>query len=198
MFIDKPITVSETDAINFMRELKANGVKACGGSSCVHAEYVKELKAMIASGEHGKVLGGDLRAPISMDNAYGGFFFYSQHLVQVMCELFGFYPKSVKAFTNDKKYSFVVRYDEYDVWASFVEGNYVYSASVSLEKRYVGDTYNLDNCYEAEFMEFYHLLTGSEQTTGYREIIAPVYILNAMYRALQSGAEEAVNPAGEV
>ena len=198
MFIDKPITVSESDAIAFMRELKAAGVKACGGSSCVHAKYIKELKDIIASGESGRVLGGDLRAPISMDNPYGGFFFYSQHLVQVMCELFGYYPKSVRAFVNDKKYSFVVRYDDYDVWASFIEGNYVYAAGVSLEKRYLGGTYDLDNCYEAEFMEFYHLLTGGEQHTAYREIIAPVYILNAMYRALKSGNEETVNPAEEI
>ena len=198
MFVDKPITVSEADAMEFMRACKENGVKVCGGSSCIHAPYVKELQALTAAGELGRILGGDLRAPVSMDNEYGGWFFYSQHLVQVMCELFGFYPKSVQAYKNGKAYNFVVRYENYDVWASFIEGNYVYSAGVSYAKKYVGGTYTLDNCYAAEFMEFHKLLHGGDMPVDYREVIAPVNILNAMYASIISGKETAVNPVGEI
>ena len=43
MFIDKPITVSETDAVDFMKELKANGVKITGGSSLRHDQSVKAM-----------------------------------------------------------------------------------------------------------------------------------------------------------
>jgi len=82
--------------------------------------------------------------------------------------------------------------------ASFLEGNYVYSVAASCKKRFVGDTYTLDNCYESEFMEFHHLLTGGEQPVDYPEVIAPVYILNAMYRAYLGGKEEPVNPIGEI
>jgi len=198
MFVDKPITVSEADALEFMRALKANGVKVCGGSSCIHAPYVRELKAKVESGEFGKLLGGDLRAPVSMDNEYGGWFFYSQHLVQVMCEIFGFYPKTVQSYKNGNIYNFVVRYADYDVWASYMEGNYVYSVGASLEKKYIGDTYTLDNCYAEEFMDFHKLLHGGDMPADYREVIAPVSILNAMYHSIISGKEAAVNPIGEI
>ena len=44
MFIDKPITCDEAEAVQFMKELKANGVRVTGGSTCIHVPYVKELK----------------------------------------------------------------------------------------------------------------------------------------------------------
>ena len=34
MFIDKPVTVTEEDAINLKNDLIQNGVKVCGGSVC--------------------------------------------------------------------------------------------------------------------------------------------------------------------
>ena len=106
MFIDKPITVSEEEAVTFMKELKEHGVRISGGSSCVHAEGVNRVREAIASGEKGEVLGGFVRAPISMENNYGGFFFYAQHAVEVACSLFGYYPRSVRAYQNGKKYTF--------------------------------------------------------------------------------------------
>ena len=43
MFIDKPITISEQDAIDFMKDLKANNIKVCGGSVCVFYDGVIEI-----------------------------------------------------------------------------------------------------------------------------------------------------------
>ena len=191
MFIDKPITVGENEAVAFMKELKENGVRISGGSSCVHAAGVKQVRAAIASGEKGEILGGFVRAPLSMENAYGGFFFYVQHAVEVACSLFGYYPRSVRAYQNGKKYTFLWRYDSYDITVQAVDGNYRYAAAASLDGGFVGGDFTLDGCFEAEFSAYYETLTG-DRCADYNDFIAPVFIMNAMYRALQSGKEEPV------
>lgn len=192
MFIDKPITVSEEDAIEFIQELKANKVRVSGGSMCKYAAQVQELKKLVESGEQGKVLGGFFRAPINILERYGGFYFYTQHLVQVMCEIFGFYPESVKAFTNDDVITCVFRYKDFDVTGEYVKGNPLYCAAVSFENSFEGGSYKLDLCSEKEFQAFYHILKGGEQELGYSEFVAPVFILNAIDRSMESGKEEAI------
>lgn len=193
MFIDKPITCSEEDAKEFLKALKGNQVPVCGGSVCVLADHVQKLKDAVENEEYGKVLGGYLRAPLNMDNAYGEFFFYSQHLVQVMTHIFGCYPKSVQVFRNHETYSCIVRYDSYDVTIAYVVENYLYYAGISCEKEFVGERYRISNCFAREFMEFYELLLGKEQKQSYEDFFAPVYVMNALNRSIESGKEEMVH-----
>ena len=193
MFIDKPITCTEEDAAAFMADLKRYQIPVSGGSVCVLADHIQNLKKVVAEQEYGKVLGGFLRAPVNMRNSYGGFYFYSQHLVQVMMEIFGNYPNSVQVVNNGDTYTCLVRYDEYDVNLEFVDGNYVYYAGVSCEKDYVGASYNFDGLFKNEFMEFYNVLTGGAQKHSYEDFFAPVYVINALKRAIESGCEEKVH-----
>lgn len=193
MFIDKPITCTEEDAKAFMEELKAYHVPVCGGSVCVLTDHVQKLKKIVAEEEYGKVMGGYLRAPLHKDNPNGGFFFYSQHLAQVMTEIFGCNPKSVQVFQNHPIYTCVVRYETFDVPIVYVNGDDFYYAGVSCEKAYVGDQYFFADCFEREFREFYDLLLGEKQKQSYEDFFAPVFVMNAIDRSMQSGKEECVN-----
>jgi len=197
MFIDKPITVAEDDAVAFMRDLKVNGVRVCGGSVAAFSEHIQAMRALVALEAHGKVLGGFLRAPINMENPYGGFHFYCQHLVQAMTTIFGAYPRSVRVFASDGTYTCVVRYDACDVTLVFVDGNYLYYAAVSCERSVIGNTFGFETAFQAEFMEFYELLKGAP-SKDYHEYIAPVFIHTAIERAIQSGREEPVHPVPEI
>lgn len=198
MFIDKPITVDEDEAIAFMKELKANGVRVSGGSCLGVANYIQELKQAVQDETYGKLLGGHLRAPINMENPYGGFFFYSQHLVQMAGELFGYYPDSVQMFRRDKVLTGVIRYTDFDISIEYVAGCYNYYANISCENEVVGSMFNLDGCFAKEFMAYHNILTGGEQEQSYEEFIAPVFVLNAMYRSLESGKEESIRKVGEI
>ena len=193
MFIDKPITCSEEDAKAFAEELKAHKVAVCGGSVCVLTDHVTKLKKAVAEETYGKVYGGYLRAPINMNNPYGGFFFYSQHLAQVAMDIFGYFPKAVRVVSNGDTYTCILRYEEYDVTLTYINGDEQYSAMISCENHSVGGVYTLENCFQREFKEFYDLLLGKPQKQNYEDFFAPVYVLNAIYRALQSGNEEVVN-----
>lgn len=193
MFIDKPITCTEEDAKAFRAELEANQIRVSGGSVCALSPYVQQLKQQVAA-DPNLVLGGRLRAPVNMHNIYGGFFFYSQHLVQVMTEIFGIHPISVQAFPKGNVYTCIVRYENYDVTLVFVEDSSQYYAGVDFFSGYTGAEYGLDGLFEQEFLEFYRVLKGESQRHGYEEFFAPVYILNALAKSLETGEEVMVNP----
>lgn len=192
MFIDKPITVSEDEAITFMKELKESGVKITGGSSLKHADLIYTLKENALSENGGKTVGGCMRAPLSSDSPYGGFYFYAQHLVEMVCEVFGRYPKSVKAYKNGQKKTVVFRYDDYDVTGLFTDGMWEYHAIRYAEKESQGGNVDLANAFDREFDEFYKLVNGGEQAISYDDFISPVFIMNAIERSLLSGNEETV------
>jgi len=193
MFIDKPITVTEEDAVAFKKELIDNKIKACGGSMCVFSDGVQSLKKLVSETDKADIYGGFLRAPINLDNIYGRFFFYTQHLAEVTCEIFGYYPNSVKAFKCGNSVNCTLRYDNYDIALLYGESATVYSATVCLKDKNVGNEYPLDGCSDKEFLEFYELLKGGEMHKSYDDLFAPVYVLNAMNRSLISGKEEKIN-----
>ena len=200
MFIDKPITCDENDALTLARECKKSGVRLTGGSCLQYSAELAELKAHLAEGEEGKLYGGFVRAPLDKNDKYGGFWFYSQHLVQIMQELFGYYPVSVQAHIADPAYNFTVSYEGFDVFASFVVNDYNYYAHVSDNRGVKGGAIQLPiSIFEEEFRQFYLLLQGKEQKQSYRDFISTVYIISAMTRSLESGKCEAVNapPAEE-
>jgi len=192
MFIDKPITASATEAIELAGLLKKNAIRFTGGSSCIHATEVRELKA-IAEAKSSEIINGYVRAPISMDNIYGGFWFYSQHLVQIMQEIFGYYPTSVTASCQGISIHLTVKYATYTVFATYTDGVYTYSASVGTKDGEENRSLTIDNSvFRAEFDEFYSLLKGGDSKQSIRDFISPVFVLDAIERAIASGCEEAV------
>ena len=197
MFIDKPITCSEEDALTLKSDLIRNNITVCGGSSVPLSENIKEIKADIDSGEFGIIRGGYVVCPVSLVNSYGGFFFYSQHLAQVVCELFGYYPESVQVIKTETVLTCVIRYKDFDVAVQYPDKADLYHANVMLEKKVTGGKISLSGCYEKEFAEFYDILKGGKQKVSYDEFIAPVFLLNAINRSMESGKEEKVNKISE-
>lgn len=193
MFIDKPITVAEDDAIALIKACKGAGVRVTGGSSIVHEPFVKLLKQEREEKVGGETLGGMVRCPVSMQNAYGDFFFYSEHLVGVMSEIFGYYPKSVQAFQSGDVITVIFRYEGYDTIGLYTEGHYNYYAERSSADGVHGEAIILGDCFKLEFDEFYGLLCGDAQRRSYQDFIAPVFVLNAIKRSIDSGKEEKVN-----
>ncbi len=191
MFIDKPITINEEDAKSLSDELAAHGVRVCGGSCCKHAPYIQELKKKVQEAE--KVFGGAFRAPVDLKNDYGDFYFYAEHLTDVVCEIFGKFPISVRAQKTVDSITVTFHYEKYDVTGLYVNHSYRYFASVFTDSESAGEEYPVGReCFLEEFEEFYRLLCGGEQEITYEEFIFPVYILNAIDRALKSGQEEKI------
>ena len=199
VFMDKPFTVTEEDAVSFLREAKKVNAKICGGSSCRFDSLVQTLRGDRIAESGGATVGGFVRCPVSMNNPNGGFFFYAQHLVEIVGEIFGRFPVSVSALSQEKSLSVQFRYDTFSVTGLFVDESYnnYYAVRCAMKADQGGAfTVGADNpCFRKEFDEFYELLCGGKQLSDWRELAAPVFVLNAIDRSLKSGKEERV---GEV
>ncbi len=198
MFIDKPVTVNEEEAVKFMKECRENGVRITGGSCCIHDADVLELRREIEENVNGEVHGGFVSAPISMENDFGGYFFYAQHLIAIMQTIFGLRPNSVKTEKEGKHFTALYRYDNFGVTALYTEGCYKYHATVVAQDGISArnpDIVFANPCFAEEFDHYYRLLCGEEQKVSYRDFISAVHIMNATFRALESGNEEKINYA---
>ncbi len=197
MFIDKPITVSEEDAVAFMGQLRAGGIRVCGGSSLKQDTYIQKLKEESEAEYGGKTVGGFVRAPYQAENPYGGFYFYAQHLVEMVCEIFGRSPRSVTARQNGEQIHVLFHYKDYDCVGLFCNQKYVYYAARMSESSATGYMIpSTDEWFYREFEEFYQLLSGAPQAMTYEEFVSPVFVMNAIERSLNSGREEAVGGIG--
>ena len=191
MFIDKPITIDQAQAVTFMRELKESRVRISGGSSLKQDVYVQKLKHDAVSRVGGETLGGFVRAPYQCENHYGGFYFYAQHLVEMVCEIFGRFPLSVTARKNGEQIHVLFRYESYDCVGLFCNNSYYYYAARMAQNASVGyEIPSTDDWFYREFREFYGILSGGAQTAPYDEFISPVLIMNAIVSSLASGKEE--------
>ena len=153
--------------------------------------FVRQLKSEAENGIGGSTLGGYVRAPYQSQSVYGGFYFYAQHLVEMVCEIFGRFPISVEAKQNGKQIHVLFHYEEFDCVGLFCDKNNFYYVSRMAEsdaKSFVIPVTN-DWFYE-EFKEFYGIISGESQKVRYDEFISPVFIMNAISRSLESGKEE--------
>ena len=194
MFIDKPVTVKEEDTLELVDLLKKNNIQVTGGSCLKYDPFVLALKRDREACAMGKVLGGMVRAPYNKENEHGGFFFYSQHLVEMVCEIFGRFPKSVIAKEKNNHINVLFRYDDYDCTAIFTEGVHIYGAALIAERATKSlDVTFCNDWFYREFKAYYDVLSGAKMKETYDEFVAPVFILNAIDRSLKSGCEESVN-----
>lgn len=193
MFIDKPITASEDDVVELMKRLTDANTKFCGGSSLKQDDVVKQLAQERKNTENGKTLGGFIRTPYSKENNYGGFSFYAQHLVEMVCEIFGRFPLSVYATEGEGTVNVIFNYGDFSCCGLYCNENYLYYASLMTEKKAISQTITDSSpWFYREFSEFYELLSGGEQKISAREFASPVFIINAIERSLKSGKEEGV------
>ena len=141
----------------------------------------------------GNTLGGFVRAPYQSENEYGGFYFYAQHLVEMVSAVFGRYPRSVKAFSAGREKTVVFRYEKYDVTGIFTDHSFKYfAARFSEEGSQGGVVVGSDNWFTKEFADFDEIMKGGGQKISLDDFIAPVFIMRAIEKSLESGEEEII------
>ena len=194
MFIDKPITASEEDAIALAKDIVANNVKFVGGSSVIHAPALRELVKRTAEIPEEEIYGGYFRAPVSPDSPYGGFSFYAAHLLALMTSVLGNFPDSVTANRGESgRIDGIVNYGDKKAHFTYTNDSWAYYAYLSHKGGMEGGEVLLIDVYASEFAEFYDILSGGECKTDVRDFVAPVFIMNAIERAYNSGKCEPVN-----
>ena len=192
-FIDKPFTVDLKKGEEMIAEAKKSGALLCGGSSLKFLPGLKEINNFIK--EKGGVAAGNLSAPVNMVNEHGGFFFYSQHLVEMMLVAFGKDIKSVYARADEdkQKVTFIANYDGFDVTGHFYNC-YHYTCDLvardgTMHTEIIAGRDGMDNLFLEEFDEFVNMVKNKEMKMSYERLLLPVKILNAIYESYTTGKE---------
>ncbi len=191
VWIDKPFTCDIDEAKDMLALADENNAVICGGSSLEHIEEVKSLGELVKE-KRDEIRGGHISSPVNMNNPYGGFWFYTQHLVAMITTIFGRDIKSVKALKDGDTVHAIYKYDSFSVTAFYGAG---YSATV-----YTGDytavskSFDLpSDYYLPELKAFYKALKDGKSDKSAEALIAPVYLLDATIRAYTENREIEIN-----
>jgi predicted dehydrogenase len=194
MFIDKPITCTEEEAVTFMREAKARGIRLCGGSTCAALAETLALAEDVRTEALGVVRGGAVVSPYQPNSPYGGFTSYAQHLIEIMTTIFGEGIERVLVDAREDAMTFTARYADYSVQATYLEKISYYSASVYGGKAVRNEILRFTpESFRHEMNDMLALLRGEPMKKSYESFIYPVFIMNALMRA-KDGAWEKVHP----
>ena len=183
-FIDKPFCANLDNAKELAETAKANGALLCGGS-CV--KFFDETKHLTRLAKQNRVVGGMVATPINIDNPYGGFWFYTQHLVEMMTTIFGRNVKSVIANCPDEKLrrvTVIFNYGDFDVCGIYSPSNKFY-ANVMFENSTLEQGYcdNVLYTFERELDMFVDMVKNGVMLESYDELVYPVKVLDAIHRS---------------
>ena len=190
MFIDKPITCGLEEAREFMAEAKKRGIRLCGGSTC---SGMKETLALAQRAREEEVRGGSVVCPFYPDSPHGGFWFYAQHLVEVVTTIFGEDIRQICADRQEGALTLTARYDNFNVVGTYVAKGRYYSASVYGAESLHTEVLDFNpDCFHHEMDAMQALLDGGQMTKSYESFIRPVAIVETILRAVDSGKWETV------
>lgn len=183
VWLDKPVVGSVRDAMELAELTQRYGSPVCGGSSLIYTEEMIRAADFVKQHKD-SVLGGHIMSNIKMDSVYGGFWFYGQHLVQMVTAVFGTDVKTVTATRIGDSVRIVYHYDRYDVTAfggtGFGVAVYCNSEQCSAESITLGSDF-----YMPELMDFYHMSQTGKGVENIREFLAPVFIIDATIRSFE-------------
>ena len=189
-FIDKPFCADLELAKELAQVAEDNGALLCGGS-CL--KFIDELKPLARMAKNKKVVSGSICCPVNMDNPYGGFWFYTQHLIEMLITIYGRNVKSVLAYCPDDKknrLTVIFNFGEFDVCGLYTAA-YRYSATVNTSDNQIYNTFCDDVAYTYfnEFDEFIEMVNDKVMPNSYDELVYPVKILDAIERSYKEQKE---------
>lgn len=180
MFVDKPFAVKVENAKEMIETAKQTGANICGGSSL---KFLEELKPLRRYAQSHTVNGGTVTAPVNMDNEYGSFYFYAQHLIEMLFATFGSDVKSVYAECKDtmkNRINVIFEYENFDVTAQYYD-SYIYTASVYAKEGAMHTTVeDVVYCYDYELSELADMVRSGKMPHSYEDMIKPVELLAAI------------------
>ena len=114
VFIDKPVCATKEEAAQLLDLAKNQNCVICGGSGFVHNEELQQIKQQLAS--LGPVRSGRICYTADIDCPYDGIAFYLPHSLEIMLELFGECPRSLRAEKRSHDdFSLFVTYEDLTV-----------------------------------------------------------------------------------
>lgn len=189
-WIDKPFTIKNEDALELINTAKKNNTLLTGGSTCKYTYDILMVRnAVQKGGRIGKIKSAMLNFPATLENEYGGIYFYGAHLAEMTMAAFGYDAKSVIASEKNGNVVATVKYDNYQVVMNFIPGVREYYAVVFGENGTMMREIDISICYMKGFEEFAGMLRTGKIPIPLDQLYAPVELLNAVVKSYQTGTE---------
>ena len=180
-FVDKPLANDYAEARAIIDLAAEKHVPLVGGSSLkLIADTLALKEAADEARARGELLGGNVYAPVSLDNPYGGFYFYSSHLIEIALTIFGYDPVAVNAVRTKAGIAAVLEYAGYAVTLNYTESAYKYGGVVLARSGVSGREINMGDAYAREAESFVKMLRTGESDIPARNLALPVRVLNAI------------------
>ncbi|MBQ4516480.1 MAG: Gfo/Idh/MocA family oxidoreductase [Clostridia bacterium] len=187
VWIDKPTTRDTSELVEMWELAEKSGAILCGGSALQYADTIKKLADEVSNSNE-QICGGHVTAPLSMENSCGGFWYYTQHLVQMMTTVFGSDVKSVRAEKNERGVNAIYRYNGFDVTTFYGSG---YSVTVYMNEWVAkAESFDLTATYFMPPLEsFIKVLKSGKADKTKKEFMAPVFIIDATIKSYNENRE---------
>lgn len=191
VWVDKPFTCSVDELEEMVALAKKSGCTLCGASSLEYPETVLKLSEHVKANKD-DIMGGHVTAPASLENAYGGFWFYTQHLIAMVTTVFGYDVKSVSAVKDKNGVHAIYNYDDFSVSGYFGTG---YSVSIySKGNSVTTDIITLpEDYFVPELKAYYEVLKSGKADKTEKQFKTPVYLLDATIKAYTENKEIFLN-----
>lgn len=187
VYIDKPFTIDIGEAEELIARAEKSGSRICGGSYLKYLSDVMFLKNEVLKGG---VKGGMVAAPLIYESPHSGFYFYASHLSEISLEIFGENPVSLIAVKNNNNISVLVNYKDYCVTNCFA--NLAYKSYMGVIIGREGNVMRQLDCSGGLSLAagyFVDMVKTGNMIKSYRQLIVPVYYMNAVYESYMTGKE---------
>ena len=191
VFIDKPVCCTMEDVERLKTLAAEHNAVICGGSGLKYNKQIVALKKRIEDQEFGQIKGATINHSADMDSPYDGIFFYLPHAVEMMLELFGYYPVSVKtSVLSHNNFTVCVKYKEYMInlaingcQSSFVVINGQSSTVTEIDS---------SDIFIENMRNFITAIKQNDVTKDTDKLTKHVAVILAVQKSIETGAEERI------
>lgn len=189
-WVDKPFAIKNEDARAMLDAAAAHNTLLTGGSTCRYIHDILALKNAVRSGSRaGRIGMAVMNFPATLENEYGGIYFYGAHLAEMAMEAFGYDAKSVVAAETNGMVSAIVKYDTLQLVLNFLPDCKSNHAILYGDEAVVCREIDITGCYLKGFEKFAEMLRTGRAPLPPEHLYAPVELMNAIKESYETGDE---------
>lgn len=193
VWLDKPFTISNEDCKMVIEASKKYNTILTGGSTCKFAYDVLMVKnARENGGRIGKIRSAMMNFPATLENEYGGIYFYAGHLAEMAATAFGYDMKSVMATENNGDVIAVLKYDDFQVALNFLADANQNTVLVIGDKGVMYRELDISFVYRLGLDEFVKTLRTGVIPVSHEKLYKTVALLNAVKESYTTKKEVAI------
>jgi predicted dehydrogenase len=188
VFVDKPFTISEKDALSIIEAAEKYNTPLMGGSSLKYAPDTMILKELLLN-ETQSIKTAALNFPATTKNPYGNLHFYGSHLVEMALEIFGYDCICVNSFEKNGTVTSVLGYDKYNITLNFIPDSKRSYCVVFTEKDTIIREIDLSLVFKEQMHRFMDMLDTKVKPQDLSCLYKSVKVVNAVIRSYEKNRE---------